>query len=88
MLAKKDSKNDRRNDIYLFHTLFELLEYYAEFLSAQQMETVIRDSAQLFVERGSASERETRLQYIKKCEQLMEALVSMKESGLRHGIVV
>ncbi len=63
-----------------------MLEHYSEFLSAQQMEAVIRDSARVFVEREWASEQETRLQFIKKCEYLMEALVAMKESALRHSL--
>ena len=78
--------SDRRNNIYRFHTLLDLLEHYSEFLSAQQMEAVIRDSARIFVERNWISEQETRLQFIKKCEYVMEALVSMKEATLRHGM--
>ena len=64
----------------------ELLEQYGEFLSAQQMEAVIRDSARVFAERDWASEQETRLHFIKKCEYIMEALVAMKEATLRHGM--
>lgn len=85
MLAHNGSGSDRRSNIYRFHTLLELLEHYSEFLSAQQMETVIRDSSQVFAERDWASEQETRLQFIKKCECIMEALVSMKEAAFRHG---
>ncbi len=87
MLAKNDSRNDRRDDIYRFQVLSGLLDCYADFLSAQQMETVVRDSARIFVERDSASERETCLQFIKKCECIMEALVSMKEASFRHSTV-
>lgn len=86
MLGRNDPGAERRNNIYRFHTLLELLEHYSEFLSAQQMEAVIRDSARVFVEREWASEQETRLQFIKKCEYLMEALVAMKESALRHSL--
>ena len=86
MLSRNDSGSDRRNNIYRFHTLMELLDHYSEFLSAQQMEAVIRDSARVFVERDWASEQETRLQYIKKCEYIMEALVAMKEASFKHGI--
>ena len=86
MLAKNDSGSERRNNIYRFHTLLELLDHYSEFLSAQQMEAVIRDSARIFVERDWVSEQETRLQFIKKCEYIMEALVAMKEAALKHGI--
>ena len=80
------SPSDRRNNIFRFHTLLELLDHYSDFLSAQQMEAVIRDSARIFVERDWASEQQTRLQFIKKCEYIMEALVSMKEATVRHGI--
>jgi hypothetical protein len=86
MLGRNDPGAERRNDIYRFHTLLESLEHYSDFLSAQQMEAVIRDSARVFVEREWASEQETRLQFIKKCEYLMEALVAMKESSLRHSL--
>jgi hypothetical protein len=86
MLGRNDPGAERRNNIYRFHTLLELLEHYSEFLSAQQMEAVIRDSARVFVEREWASDQETRLQFIKKCENLMEALVAMKESSVRHGL--
>ena len=86
MQARNDPGSDRRNNIYRFHTLLELLDHYSEFLSAQQMEAVIRDSARVFVERDWASEQETRLQFIKKCEYIMEALVSMKEATLKHGM--
>jgi hypothetical protein len=72
--------NERRINIYRFHTLMELLDHYSDFLSAQQMEAVIRDAAKVFVERGWASEQETRLQFVKKCEYIMEALVTMKEA--------
>lgn len=78
--------SDRRNNIFRFHTLLELLDHYSDFLSAQQMEAVIRDSARVFVERDWASEQQTRLQFIKKCEYIMEALVSMKEATVRHGM--
>lgn len=86
MQGRNDPGADRRNNIYRFHTLLELLEHFSDFLSAQQMEAVIRDSARVFVEREWASEQETRLQFIKKCEYLMEALVAMKESSVRHGL--
>jgi hypothetical protein len=86
MLARNHPDSDRRNNIYRFLTLLELLDYYSEFLSAQQMEAVIRDSARVFVERDWASEQETRLQFIKKCECIMETLVTMKEATLKHGI--
>ena len=76
--------NERRNNIYRFHTLLELLDHYSEFLSAQQMEAVVRDAAKVFVERHWAREQETRLQFVKKCEYIMEALVTMKEATLRH----
>ena len=82
----RNDASERRNDIYRFHTLLELLDHYSEFLSAQQLEAVIRDSAQGFQERDVASEQETRLQYVKKCEYIMEALVAMKEGALRHGL--
>lgn len=72
---------ERRNNIYRFHTLMELLDHYAGALSAQQMEAVIRDAAKVFVERDWASEQETRLQFVKKCEYIMEALVTMKEAA-------
>ena len=78
MLASNGS--DRRNNIFRFHTLLELLENYSQSLSAQQMEAVIRDSARGFVEREWASEQETRLQFIKKCEYVMEALVTLREA--------
>jgi hypothetical protein len=87
MQARNDPGSDRRNNIYRFHTLLELLDHYSEFLSAQQMEAVIRDSARVFVERDWASEQETRLQFIKKCEYIMEALVAMKEATLKHGMM-
>jgi hypothetical protein len=86
MLARNGANTDRRNDVYRFHTLVELLEHFSDFLSAQQMEAVIRDSGRIFVERDWASEQQTRLQFIKKCENLMEALVSMKEADLHHRI--
>jgi hypothetical protein len=79
-------EDDRRNNIYRFHTLLELLDHYSEFLSAQQMEAVIRDAAKVFVERDWASEQETRLQFIKKAEYIMEALVTMKAATLKHGM--
>jgi hypothetical protein len=72
--------SERRNNIYRFHTLMELLDHYSDFLSAQQMEAVIRDAAKVFVERDWAGEQETRLQFVKKCEYIMEALVTMKEA--------
>jgi hypothetical protein len=76
--------SDRRNNIYRFHTLLELLDHFSQHLSAQQMEAVIRDSARGFVERGWASEQETRLQFIKKCEYIMDALVTMREAMPRQ----
>jgi hypothetical protein len=85
MLGQKGG-DERRNNIYRFHTLLELLDHYSEFLSAQQMEAVIRDAAKVFVERSWASEQETRLQFIKKTEYIMEALVTMKAATLKHGI--
>ena len=85
MLDKKGG-DERRNNIYRFHTLLELLDHYSEFLSAQLMEAVIRDTAKVFVERSWASEQETRLQFIKKTEYIMEALVTMKAATLKHGI--
>ena len=86
MQGRNDPGAERRTNIYRFHTLLELLEYFSEFLSAQQMEAVIRDSARVFMEREWASEQETRLQFVKKCEYLMEALVALKESAVRHGL--
>lgn len=86
MRGRHETAGERRNDIYRFHTLQEMLEYFSDFLSAQQMEAVIRDSARVFVEREWASEQESRLQFIKKCEYVMEALVAMKEGALRHGL--
>jgi hypothetical protein len=84
MLPK--NRSERREIVFRFQTLLELLSHYSDFLSAQQMETVIRDSALVFVERDYASEQETRLEFIKKCEYIMEALVSMKEATVHHGI--
>ena len=75
---KPSGRNERRNNIYRFHTLLEMLDHYGQSLSAQQMEAVIRDTAKVFLERDWASEQETRLQFIKKCEYVMEALVTMK----------
>ena len=77
--------NERRNNIYRFHTLLELLDHFSEFLSAQQMEAVVRDAAKVFVERHWASEPETRLQFVKKCEYIMEALVTLKETASGQG---
>jgi len=79
-----NARDERRNDTYRFHTLLELLDHYSEFLSAQQMEAVVRDAAKVFVERHWASEQETRLQFVKKCEFIMEALLTMKAATLRH----
>lgn len=73
------SANERRNNIYRFHTLIEMLDHYSDSLSSQQMEAVVRDAAKVFVERDLASEQETRLQFVKKCEYIMEALLVMKE---------
>ncbi len=84
MLPKNGS--ERREDAIRFETMLELLGHYSDFLTAQQMEAVIRDSARVFVERDWASEQQTRLQFIKKCERIMEALVSMKEATVRHGL--
>ena len=78
--------NERRNSIYRFQTLLELLEHYSQFLSAQQMEAVIRDSARVFVDRSLIGEQETRLQFIKKCEYIMEALVTMRQSVLSEKV--
>lgn len=78
--------SERREIVFRFQTMLELLSHYSDFLSAQQMETVIRDSALVFVERDYASEQQTRLEFIKKCEYIMEALVSMKEATVHHGI--
>ena len=86
MQARSESGSERRNTIYRFHTLLELLDHYSEFLSAPQMEAVIRDSAKVFVERDWATDQVTRLQYIKKCEYLMETRVAMKEATLKHGL--
>jgi hypothetical protein len=88
MRARNESASERRNDIYRFHTMLEMLDFYSEFLSAQQMEAVIRDSARVFAERDWASEQETRLQFIKKCEYIMESLVAMKENALHHGLAI
>lgn len=82
---KASQGSERRNNIYRFHTLLELLDHYSEFLSAQQMEAVVRDAAKIFVERNWASEQETRLQFVKKVEYIMEALVTMKEATVKHG---
>lgn len=77
---------DRRSHTFRFQTLLELLDHYSDFLTAQQMEAVIRDSARIFVERDFVNEQQTRLEFIKKCEYIMEALVSMKEATVHHGI--
>jgi glycerol-3-phosphate cytidylyltransferase-like family protein len=79
-------ENDRRSHTFRFETLLELLDHYSDFLTAQQMEAVIRDSARIFVERDFVNEQQTRLEFIKKCEYIMEALVSMKEATVHHGI--
>ena len=86
MHGSEEPGSERRNAEYRFQSLLELLEYYSEFLSDQQCEAVIRDSARVFVERGYVSEQETRLQFVKKCEYLMEALVAMKEVSIRHAL--
>ena len=80
------SESERRNHTFRFQSLLELLDHYSDFLTAQQMETVIRDSARIFVERDFVNEQQTRLEFIKKCEYIMEALVSMKEATVQHGI--
>lgn len=79
-----NARDERRNKTYRFHTLLELLDHYSEYLSAQQMEAVVRDAAKVFVERHWASEQETRLQFVKKCEFIMEALLTMKAATLGH----
>jgi hypothetical protein len=86
MAMLQKSGSDRRNTVFRFQTLLEMLDHYSDFLSPQQMEAVIRDSARVFTERDWASEQQTRLEFIKKCEYIMEALVSMKEATVRHGI--
>lgn len=84
MVSRKLEK-ERRNTVFRFQTLLELLGHYSDFLTPQQMETVVRDSARLFLERDEADDRKTRLEYIKKCEYIMEALVAMKEATVHHG---
>lgn len=78
-------KQERRQQIFRFQTLVELLAHYSEFLTHHQMEMVVKDSARLFLDRDNADEQQSRLEYIKKCEYIMEALVAMKAATVHHG---
>ncbi len=77
--------SERREPIFRFQSLLELLGHYSEFLTAQQMEAVIRDSSQTFMERSNGDANQSRLEFIKKCEYIMEALVAMKAATVKHG---
>lgn len=77
---------DRRSEDYHFYSLMELFEYFSNFLSREEMDTVVRESAQGFVPRQFESEEGTRLQFVKKCEYGMDTLAQLKEAGVYTGL--
>lgn len=83
---KHDMKRERRSEDYHFYSLLELFEYFANFLSREEIDTAVRESAQGFVPRQFETEEMTRLQFVKKCEYAMDTLAQLKEAGVYGGL--
>lgn len=79
-------EKERRSEDYHFYSLMELFEYYSNFLSREEMDTVIRESAQGFVPHQFESEEMTRLQFVKKCEYGMDTLAQLKDAVVYTGL--
>ncbi len=79
-------KKERRSEEHHFYSLMELFEFFSNFLSLEEMDTVVRESAQGFVARHFESEERTRLQFVKKCEYAMDMVAQLKEAGDRTGL--
>ncbi len=79
-------RKERRSEEYHFYSLMELFEYFSNFLSREEMDTVVRESAQGFVPRQYETEEVTRLQFVRKCEYAMDTLAQLKEAGVYTGL--
>lgn len=77
-----ESKRDRRSEDFHFYSLLELFDYFSNFLSSEEMDTAVRESAQGFTPRQFETDEMIRLQFVKKCEFVMDTLAQLKEAGV------
>lgn len=75
----------RRTEDYHFYSLMELFEYFSNFLSREETDSAVRESAHGFVLRQFETEEGTRLQFVKRCEFAMDLLAQLKEVGVYPG---
>jgi hypothetical protein len=64
---------ERRSDKYRFKTLQELLRHYGDSLPSSRIDSIILEAAQFFVCRISATPNQEGLQFIRRCEEALEA---------------
>jgi hypothetical protein len=70
--------DERRTNRYTFTSMKALQGYFSTWLAEEDIRQVVEDARIGFVVRRGASQEETRLQFLKKCEYSM---VRMLRSG-------
>jgi hypothetical protein len=66
-----DPVEERRTNRYIFASMKALIRYFSPWYAAEDLEAVIREAQAGFVARQDASQEETHLQVIKKCEFIL-----------------
>lgn len=70
--------DERRTNRYTFTSMKALQGYFSTWLAEEDIRQVVEDAKVGFIVRRGASQEETRLQFLKKCEYCM---VRMLRSG-------
>ncbi len=58
----------RRSNLYAFSSLNSVKKYFQQFFSAEAIENEVETAREGFITRRGSSEKETQLQFVKKCE--------------------
>lgn len=75
---------ERRTQAYHFHSLRELMAYYADFMPVGKIEQCVRECALLFSVRKDTTREQERLQFISRCEGAIKAeLLLLQEAFAR-----
>ncbi len=67
-ILEEEKLKNKRSHIYAFSSRTQLKGYFSAFLPSSELQSIMTSAHQNFAVREGATNRETELQYIKKCE--------------------
>lgn len=64
----KAKDEDKRKDVYLFQSKKDLISFFSNWIPKDIILETMRIMREKFIKRKGCSRKETKLQYLKKCE--------------------